>query len=540
MVVAGREGEAARRELKGSMKKAPNLLFVMADQLAAPALPFYGHPVVRAPNLTRLAEQSVVFDSAYCNFPICAPSRFSLLSGRLPHAIEAYDNAAEFGASVPTVPHYLAYLGYRTILCGKMHFIGPDQLHGFEERLTTDIYPSDFSWTPDFLRGPEYRPTGVSMRPVVEAGPCVRSLQIDYDDEVEYRATQKLYDLARSAEDRPFFLTVSFTHPHPPFVTGQAHWDRYRQDEIDMPAVAPVPLQDLDEHSRWLYYAHAQNEYTVTDADVRNARHAYYGMIGYVDDKVGRLLDTLSQCQLADDTVVIFASDHGEMLGERGMWFKQTFFEWSIRVPLLIRWPARFAPRRVNAHVSLVDLLPTLLDIATDADPPETVDPCDGSSLLPLLGGDTSGEERVVIAEYSSEGVCAASRMVRESRYKYVYTRGLAPMLFDCIADPDETDDVAGQPRLASVEQRLRERALAGWDPEAMHRRIVASQRRRLFLAETARRSGRYPNWAYQPFVDESKRFIRGAGAQGPTAAKARARFPYVEPAPPDRPEKAG
>ena len=517
------------------MQKAPNVVFVMADQLAAPALPFYGHRVVRAPNLTRLAEESVVFDSAYCNFPICAPSRFSLLSGRLPHAIDAYDNAAEFPASVPTIAHYLTHLGYRTILCGKMHFIGPDQLHGYEERLTTDIYPSDFSWTPDFLRGPEYRPTGVSMRPILEAGPCARSLQIDYDDEVEYRAVQKLFDLARSAEDRPFFLTVSFTHPHPPFVTGEAHWNRYRHDEIDMPSVAPIALADLDEHSRWLHYAHAQNEYTLTDADVRNARHAYYGMIGYVDDKVGRLMDTLSRCGLADDTVVVFASDHGEMLGERGMWFKQTFFEWSIRVPLLMRWPSRFASHRVDAHVSLVDLLPTFLDLATDGRPPETVDPCDGSSLVPLLRSTVSDEERVVIAEYSSEGVCAASRMVRESRHKYVYTRGLAPMLFDCVADPDELNNVAGQPRVAGIEQRLRKRALHGWDPEAMHRRILESQRRRLFLAETARRSGRYPNWSYQPFVDESKRFIRGGGAQGPTAAKAKARFPYVEPVAPDR-----
>lgn len=235
------------------MRRAPNILLLMADQLAAPALPIYGHKGVKAPHLSRLAERSVVFDSAYCNFPICAPSRFSMLSGRLPHAIEAYDNAAEFPASIPTMAHHLAALGYRTILCGKMHFIGPDQLHGFEERLTTDIYPSDFSWTPDFLKGPEDRPTGLSMRPILEAGPCVRSLQIDFDEEVEYRGVQRLYDLAREPHDRPFFLTVSFTHPHPPFVTGEEHWSRYRDADIDMPEVAPIALEDLDEHSRWLH-----------------------------------------------------------------------------------------------------------------------------------------------------------------------------------------------------------------------------------------------------------------------------------------------
>jgi choline-sulfatase len=515
--------------------RTPNILLLMADQLAAPALPSYGHRVVKAPHLTQLADRSVVFDSAYCNFPICAPSRFSMLSGRLPHSIGAYDNASEFPASIPTMAHYLVHLGYRTILCGKMHFIGPDQLHGYEERLTTDIYPADFSWTPDFLKGPEYRPTGVSMRPVIEAGPCVRSLQIDYDDEVEYRGVQRLYDLARTSEDRPFFLTISFTHPHPPFVTAQEHWNRYRDSEIDMPRVPPIPLEQLDEHSRWLYFAHAQNLYTVTDAHVRNARHAYYGMVSYIDDKVGRILKALDECSLARDTVVVFAVDHGEMLGERGMWFKQTFYEWSARVPLLISWPAEIAPTRVAAPVSLVDLLPTFLDIATGGKPPDTIDSLDGATLLPLMTRHERDGDRTVISEYSSEGVTAASRMVRQGRYKYVYTHGLKPMLFDLQRDLDELNDLAGRPEVRSIEERLHARLVQDWEPEEVHRRILQSQKQRLFLADVAQRSGRYSNWAYQPYVDESKRFIRGAGGAGPTAVKARARFPFVEPAQPDR-----
>ena len=516
------------------MKKRPNILLLMADQLAVSALPVYGNRVVQAPHLTRLAERAVVFDSAYCNFPICAPSRFSMLSGRLPHSIGAYDNASEFPATVPTMAHYLTGAGYRTTLCGKMHFIGPDQLHGFEERLTTDIYPSDFSWTPDFLKGPAYRPTGVSMRPIVESGPCVRSLQIDYDDEVEYHGIQKLYDLARSPDDQPFFLTISFTHPHPPFVTSNEHWNRYRHDEIDMPRIAPIPYEALDPHSRWLYVAHAQNLYTVTDEHVRNARHAYYGMVSYIDDKIGRILDVLDASGLAGDTLVVFAGDHGEMLGERGMWFKQTFYESSVRVPLMIAGPD-IAHRRVGAHVSLVDLLPTFLDFAAEGAPPEPVDPLDGFSLLPLICGEAGGEDRAVISEYSSEGVCAASRMVRAGPYKYVYTRGLAPMLFDLDADPDELNDLAGTAAYASVEAGLLQQALANWDPERVHARILASQKRRSYLARVAERSGRYPNWAYQPYVDESKRYIRGAGGAGPTAVKGRARLPFVAPAKPDR-----
>jgi choline-sulfatase len=518
-------------------KTQPNILLIMADQLAVSALPFYGHPLVQTPHLSKLAKSGVVFDSAYCNFPICAPSRFSMLSGRLPHSIAAYDNASEFPAAIPTIAHYLQHAGYRTILCGKMHFIGPDQLHGYAERLTTDIYPANFAWTPDWLKGPSFRPTGVSMRPVLEAGPCVRSMQIDYDDEVEYKGAQCLYDLARNSGDQPFFLTVSYTHPHPPFVAPQKHWDLYRRQDIDPPRVPPIPYDELDTHSQWLYLAHAQNIYSVTDEQVLNARHAYYGMVSYVDEKIGSILQVLQETGLDTNTVVVFCGDHGEMLGERGMWFKQCFFESSVRVPLIVSMPNRFPSSRLAAHVSLVDLLPTFMDIAHHDQPPEPVGPIHGKSLMPLLTGAETGEERVVISEYSSEGVSAASRMVREGPWKYIYTFGLPPMLFNVEIDPDECINVSGKPEHAEIQKRLHALLIEDWDPTTMHARILASQRERLFLSEVANVASTTPNWAFQPFVDESQRFIRGSGAAGPTSVKARARFPYVEPIQPDKPD---
>ncbi len=536
-------GNASGSSVLARAGKRPNILLLMVDQLAVPYLPFHGHPVVKAPNLARLAAHGRVFDSAYCNFPICAPSRASMLCGRLPHAIESWDNASEFPSDIPTVAHYLRRLGYHTALAGKMHFIGPDQQHGFEHRLTTDIYPSDYAWTPDWLKGPEYRPTGVSMRPVAEAGPCTRSMQIDYDDEVEYQGMQKIHDLARSPAEQPFFLTVSFTHPHPPFVASQRHWDLYPHSDIDMPRVAPIPYEKLDEHSRWLYLAHAQNLYTVTDDHIRNARHAYYGMISYIDEKIGRILDTLAETGLDRDTLIVFAGDHGEMLGERGMWFKQTFFESSVRVPLVFSWPGRIAAGRCAHHVSLVDLLPTLLDFAGGEANTDLVAPIDGQSLRPLLdappsaksGTDAMFADREIIAEYSSEGVRAASRMVRRGPWKYVYTYQVAPMLFNLEDDPDELRNLAGLPEFRNVEQLLHERVIQDWDPDIIHQRILASQKRRLFLHEVAQLGKDYPNWAFQPRSDASRQFIRGSGASGPTSVKARARYPYVEPVQPDR-----
>ena len=198
--------------------KAPNILLIQADQMAGPALPMYGHSVVKVPNLEKLAAAGTTFRNAYCNNPVCAPSRFSMMSGQRSSRIGAYDNAAEFPASIPTFAHYLRDLGYKTCLSGKMHFVGPDQLHGFEERLTTDIYPSDFGWTPDWSRTDEiFAPSVMSMRGVVEAGLCKRSMQLDYDDEVAFTSVRKLYDFARARDGRPFFLTASFTHPHNPF-----------------------------------------------------------------------------------------------------------------------------------------------------------------------------------------------------------------------------------------------------------------------------------------------------------------------------------
>jgi choline-sulfatase len=202
----------------------------------------------------------------------------------------------------------------------------------------------------------------------------------------------------------------------------------------------------------------------------------------------------------------------------------------------MVSWPKRFAPSRVSAHVSLVDLLPTFMDLASTGTAFEPVDALHGASLVPLMDGVEQGTERVVISEYSSEGVRAGSRMVREGRYKYIFTYGLPPLLYDLQADPDECTNLAGRADLATVQDRLHARLVQDWDPQLTHERILASQRRRLFLNEVAGQSSLYSNWAYQPFTDESQRFIRGSGAAGPTSVKARARFPYVAPVPPDKP----
>jgi choline-sulfatase len=514
----------------------PNFLFIMADQLTAFALPSYGHKLVKAPHLEHLASEATVFHNAYCNVPICAPSRFSMLAGRLPSRIGAWDNAAEFPASVPTFVHHLRQLDYHTCLAGKMHFVGPDQLHGFEERLTTDIYPSDFSWTPDWTRtDPPVSGARMSMRSVVESGLCERNLQLDYDEEVAFYGTQKLHDLARNQSQRPFFLTVSFTHPHNPFLTTREYWDRYDHAAIDMPAVPPLPLDRKDPHSRRHYYLTCMDEYDITEEQIRTARHAYYAMVSYLDDKVAALLKVLHDIGLANDTIVVFTSDHGEMLGERGMWYKMTFFEPAVRIPLIVRLPQSRLGRRIAENVSLVDLFPTILDLATDANPPTAVDPLDGNSLGHFLRGEARAWDDLVASEYTAEGSIAPCFMLRRGRFKYIWCEADGGQLFDLAADPAELRNLAGAREYDAVERNMLTELHKRWDVQSIQAAAFASQRRRLFL-QSALMSRTPAPWDYQPRDDASRKYVRSG--QSPTLTKGRLRYPYVEPAPPDHSRK--
>ncbi|MGI9521418.1 MAG: choline-sulfatase, partial [Hyphomicrobiaceae bacterium] len=377
-----------------------NILIIMADQLAAQALSLYGNPVCKTPNLERMAARGVTFERNYSNNPLCVPSRASMLTGKLSPDIGVYDNANELASSAPTMAHYMRSLGYETFLSGKMHFIGPDQLHGFDERLTTDVYPANFQWIADWSAGAAFVPSGTALNGVVEAGPCVRTMQEDYDDEVEYQARRKLFDLARRDDQKPFFGIVSFTSPHTPFNVSRKYWDLYDEVAINAPTVGSIPFDELDYFSKALFFAHGRHRHTVTDEHVRKTRHAYYAMISYIDEKIGRLLDQLDEVGFADNTTVMFVSDHGEMLGERGMWFKQCFWEWSARVPLIISMPGADTGKRVKSTISLVDLLPTIIHLGGGSEHAEHRGRLAGNSLLPLLHGAAPDWPDTAIADY--------------------------------------------------------------------------------------------------------------------------------------------
>ena len=499
------------------MTKQPNILILMADQLTARALPAYGNRVARTPNLDALAAEGVVFDSFYCNSPLCAPSRFSFLSGRQVSAIGAYDNAAEFPSQVPTFAHYLRRAGYQTSLSGKMHFCGADQLHGFEERLTTDIYPADFGWTPDWTRFDDRPSWYHTMDSVTQAGPCTRTNQIDFDDDVIFNARQKLFDLARSRDRRPFCMVASMTHPHDPYVIPQRYWDRYEGVTIDMPRVT-LAADRLDPHSRRLRHVIGLDLQPVNEAQVHAARRAYYGAVSYVDDQIGVMRAALEDACFADDTVVIVLADHGDMLGERGLWYKMNFFEPACTIPLIVHAPRRYGARRVPGSASLVDLLPTLCELG-GVDPGAYATPLDGTSLLPRLLGAAGGGE--VIGEYLGEGAIAPLVMIRRDHYKFVHCPADPDQLYDLEEDPDEEQNLAGAGAHGARVRDFREEIARRWDLPALHDAVIASQRRR-HAVDGALRSGRYTSWDFQPLRDASRLYVRNDQDLGDLEAMAR------------------
>jgi choline-sulfatase len=482
--------------------RPPNLLILMADQMTPFALPAYGHRLVQAPFISRLAMEGVVFDAAYCNSPLCAPSRAVLMSGLLPSTTGAYDNAAPLPPDIPTLAHHLRALGYLTVLTGKMHFCGSEQLHGFEERLTTDIYPADFAWTPDWDH-PELRPSWYhNMSSVIDAGQCVRTNQLDFDEEVVFTAERRIYDLARSPDRRPFCMVVSLTHPHDPFAVSQRFWDLYESVAIDPPRFISTPAAD-DSHSRRLRFVCAMDETPVTEAQVLRARRAYYGAISYVDEQFARVVATLRSCGLAEDTIIIMLSDHGEMLGEHGLWYKMSFREGAARIPLIIHAPGRFAPRRVPQAVSIVDLLPTLVELGGGAEPMVRTD---GRSLLPHLRSEDGHDE--VFGEYLAEGVVAPMMMVRRGRHKFIHSPGDPDQLFDVAEDPGELINLATESGFAGLVAAFLEEIHRRWDVTELRRKVIESQRRRRII-DLALRQGRGHGWDWQPPRDATREYIR-------------------------------
>lgn len=472
----------------------PNIVMIMADQFTSNAIGALGHPAVKTPNLDRLVHSGATFENCYCNSPICVASRASFLTGKHISKIGVYDNGSEFPASLPTFVHHLRRGGYETVLSGKMHFIGPDQLHGFESRLTKDIQPSTFDLTPDWTKG-VYANPGTGVKRLKNSGVCGWNKILDYDEKVLHRTLEQIRTFSMREKQKPFFLCASFFHPHDPFEITQEYWNMYRDTDIPVPDVPPKRLDDMHPFNQWIQMHHEIDTCELTEEEIQKNRRAYYGMVTYFDDKVGQIIDELERMNIVDNTMIVVTSDHGEMLGEHGMWFKRTFFDPAAKVPLIVSYPERFpAGKKVNKVVSLVDLAATLMQMADVPEYNKWISAMDGDSFEPLLVGDDAGWKDEVICEYYGEGPIHPMIMLRKGRYKYVHVHEHEPLLFDMVQDPYETRNLAVLPDYAHILARFASRVMNQFDMQQIEKEIIQSQKERLILAESLK-IGKKTSW---------------------------------------------
>ena len=454
-----------------------NIVFLFSDEHAGAVMGNSGHQVVQTPHLDRLAEQSYAFDNAYCNSPICTPSRLSLLTGRYPHQIEAWDLGAIVDRRYQTWGDYLTEADYETVLCGRTHFNGTDRLLGFSRRLLDDLP----RWcnttgrpprrTPDERRG--------SNSHVAECGPGDHE-HTKYDRHVTDLAVEFLREKAGSPDDKPFLLYCGFMHPHFPLIAPPEFYALYDPDALELPATWNEPLESqhpIIQHHRWAW----RNDIPPPEATVRCALASYYALVSSLDAQIGRILAAIDTSPLAENTVVIYTSDHGEMAGHHGIWQKQCFYEPAVRVPLMLRLPSG-ETGRVAQNVSLVDLLPTLLEIAGL----ETPSDLPGHNLLAIAEHQADETTRAVFSEYHHSGMLNAGFMLKRGNYKLCHYVGSEPQLFDLGADPLENGDLAPRSEYATIRSEMEVALREILDPEREDARAKKNQRIRRSKSDSA------------------------------------------------------
>lgn len=463
------------------MTNRPNIVLIMSDQHRASVCGYAGDPHARTPNLDRLANEGVAFDNAYCPCPLCVPSRQAFMTGLSTQSLEVWSLSDAPRGDLVTWPEMLETVGYETVIAGRMHLCWADKKIGFRRRLCGDAR----SWVSSHCRSLwdggkrsgelesiyQDRFAQVFFETTILDDP---DAMVCADDSVNDHAFGYLEEVAARSDSPPFALCVGYVHPHPPMRSPRRLYDHFK----DM----PVKVEPFEEAGHPPFYHEMgsrlgrdviQDEETVT-----KSTRAYYAMTEGVDERVGRLINQLERLDLLANTVVIYTSDHGEMLGERGWWGKRCLYDGSAKVPLLIRDFRDFrepaAGRRCSVPVSLIDLFPTLLALG-EAQPWREAE---GDDLTPLLDG--SGDERfkgrAVFSEFAEIGLNEPTAMVRVENHKLIAARNFQPVLFQLKDDPEERGNLYGNPDVKEIQEKLETELRRRWDPERTRRKVLSNQ----------------------------------------------------------------
>ena len=452
----------------------PNILIIMVEQFSALTDPNHANFPVETPNLQRLANTSVRFENAYCNSPVCGPSRMAFLSGRYVCNIGAYDNGSALPDSVPTFAHMLTTAGYQTAMCGRMHYHGLDEYKGFETRLAPEIHnplmarPADF---PGVLE--PIRPLKPYTEPEEYKPEFSNSTIYNHDEHVTKTTCKFLKDYPNSQDRRPFCLTTGYLNSHPetkPIPELKELYNMYIQrDNLPTATFTPDQYERLPEHIKRLHQYLRHDKAIFSEKLQRHEMAWYLARITYLDRQIGPILDVLEQTGLDENTVVIFLADHGDGMGRHGLWGKMFFYEEAERIPCYIRSPGQKEAHIVKERVSTVDILPTLADFAGC----EIRFPYDGETLKPLLdGAHEEREGKLVFSEYHGYLSPTDMYMVLKGDYKYNHYLKELGELYNIKDDPQENNNLIDAPDCVTIRADLEKQLRRIVDIDRLERRV--------------------------------------------------------------------
>ncbi len=450
-----------------------NLLFILSDEHNRRIMGCSGHPMVRTPHLDQLAARGTRFTDAYCNSPLCVPSRASLATGRYVHDVRAWDNAQPYDGSVPSWGHRLRAQGHHVTAVGKLHFRSADDPNGFDEEILTMHVPGGVG-DPIGLVRQDAPPIAVTLQLAEKVGRGDSSYQ-QYDDAITESAVAWLRARAQARGGKPWVLFVSLVAPHFPLIARPEWYDLYPEDAVPWPSQYAQEERPTHPFIRTMRDVYIYDR-AFTPAKVRQAIAAYFGLVSFLDHNIGRLLAALQDTGLADSTRVIYSSDHGDNLGERGLWGKSTLYEDAAGVPLVMAGPG--IPQGVvcRTPVSLVDAFPTIVQCVGAHPAPEDAQ-LPGTSWFDVLRG--QAPRHPAFSEYHATGSTTGAFMLRHGPFKYVHYVGLPPQLFDLDADPQERRNLAEETGYAGLVADCEARLRRIVDVEAADARAHADQARR-------------------------------------------------------------
>ena len=472
------------------MTDQPNILFIMSDQHAPRVTGCYGDEIIHTPNLDKLAAKGTTFDNAYTPSPLCVPARMSFLTGKYPSSQNCWTNSDSLASDLPTTAHSLGAAGYKPKLVGRLHSIGPDQMHGYEERIVGD---HSTNWIGGFAHtmGVLTKTNG-PFRVSLEASGGGQSSYELHDRDVTQAALEQLDKIAedrKNGDITPFSLNVGYLLPHQPYVADPELVDYYLA-RISAPKHSKTKAEN--EHPSWQWWRKCTGiDVDIPQEQIDRSRAAYYALTEIFDGMVGEVLDRLDENGLAENTIIIYTSDHGDQLGERGLWWKQTFYDDSVKIPLIFSMPGVVPEgERRSQVVNLIDLSQTLLQAVGAPQLPGA----DGRSFWDVILNSKSSWQNETFSEYCidgmapwASGITSQQRMIRSGKWKLIYYSGHRPQLFNLELDPDEINDLADDTGHVKIIKVLTSRIFENWDPNSIEKIMADRRKNKELLSQWSR-----------------------------------------------------